>query len=548
MISNIQVDPDTFHMVNSPITTGWRVKWDEQAVARDLFQNFFDANERHLSKVIVTSFDHTVVVTAPTEFDLNHLFYLGSEKNVETNVGKYGEGAKAAILCLLRDFGATFECASGSRHLQVTIGDETIGEMASLRPLRYRFAKLTEPIDGTQMVIGNCSKELSKALGIGLDHFFHESNPCVGKLILNKHGFAIYCANNGHSGGVFYRKIKRSHLKSPIIIRVDESIPAIEEQVSSDRDRRAFGPEMRRILFAFVHEHLFGTHKPPFHMGQHITSEELLQLLLATKKNWAHCDFLAAVPANPMNRVNLLPDQIKSIGADQYFADEEQFLQDPHAREKVDELRRAWIAKGLKLLPAHFANLSFRSLRNAALESVAKERSKLVANQRTVISRSERRILTQLLNDSIDWTSQYFFDLSIVIPIVKIVPAETYQQLRSAAKKSGVCPTELLSVFPSDAFDRFTYREAVAECIRILVANHSEIPIDHEWVLAGVTGIVFNIFIFDTTIEERARIWDSFRKTKGKRAHIEKGYTIFSGDPAYDDDGGFEDDDSGDDE
>ncbi|MEO6326524.1 MAG: hypothetical protein ABIQ65_18010 [Thermoanaerobaculia bacterium] len=54
----------------SAATTSWGVRWDEEFVARDLLQNFYDANRERLSDVTVDLKDGLLMVSAPASFDL----------------------------------------------------------------------------------------------------------------------------------------------------------------------------------------------------------------------------------------------------------------------------------------------------------------------------------------------------------------------------------------------------------------------------------------------------------------------------------------------
>src|ERR1700733_387409 len=92
--------------VESAVTTAWGVHWNEMQIARDVLQNFYDANRDQLDKVQVTKHHSDVRIAAPAQFKLERLFYLGSEKTSD-DIGEYGEGFKAATVCLLRDHGVT---------------------------------------------------------------------------------------------------------------------------------------------------------------------------------------------------------------------------------------------------------------------------------------------------------------------------------------------------------------------------------------------------------------------------------------------------------
>lgn len=62
----------------SSVTTEWGVKWDEELIARDITQNFYDANRTRIADVGIEIDGHDVTISAPTSFDLERLLYLGS--------------------------------------------------------------------------------------------------------------------------------------------------------------------------------------------------------------------------------------------------------------------------------------------------------------------------------------------------------------------------------------------------------------------------------------------------------------------------------------
>ena len=56
--------------LTSAVTTAWGVNWDEVYIARDLLQNFFDANRDQLQQIIVQEHGADVVISAPASFQL----------------------------------------------------------------------------------------------------------------------------------------------------------------------------------------------------------------------------------------------------------------------------------------------------------------------------------------------------------------------------------------------------------------------------------------------------------------------------------------------
>ena len=81
--------------LQSSITTDWRVAWTPQECARDLFQNFRDANADALDRIKITTAESMAIISAPAPMDLEHAFFLGSTKAKEAgDIGQFGEGLK----------------------------------------------------------------------------------------------------------------------------------------------------------------------------------------------------------------------------------------------------------------------------------------------------------------------------------------------------------------------------------------------------------------------------------------------------------------------
>jgi hypothetical protein len=90
---------------DSAITSEWRVAWTIHECARDVFQNFRDANE-HFEHIRIETCGTRTTISAPVAMDLALSFFLGSTKSKDTergNVGQFGEGLKVAALCMIRD-------------------------------------------------------------------------------------------------------------------------------------------------------------------------------------------------------------------------------------------------------------------------------------------------------------------------------------------------------------------------------------------------------------------------------------------------------------
>ena len=138
-------------------------------IARDIMQNFYDGNRDDLDKVGVTVAGNMVTVSAPASYELERLFYLGSEKGPQ-DVGQYGEGFKAAATCLLRDFHVTPIAQAAAQIVCIRISDKPVPG-TELYPLLYDFFTTDKPYDGTRLILPGCSKRLGEALALGLEPF-----------------------------------------------------------------------------------------------------------------------------------------------------------------------------------------------------------------------------------------------------------------------------------------------------------------------------------------------------------------------------------------
>ena len=237
----------------SAVTTAWGVKWDENYIARDLIQNFFDAARGNLSEVEVTVKGSDVTISAASAFNLQRLFYLGSEKG-EDDVGQYGEGFKAAAVNLLRDHGVELIAVSGNRCVHIHLSEEMV-EDTQLQPVVYDFYQLPVTHDGTVLLLPDCSDALADALQNGLTHFLYADNPLIGPELWSSpdRAFVVY-ESNGADGYAFYRNLKRGEIPGiPLVLVINGEHAKMEKLIQRDRDRNAFGENMMKTFYkAFV--------------------------------------------------------------------------------------------------------------------------------------------------------------------------------------------------------------------------------------------------------------------------------------------------------
>ena len=372
--------------LTSAVTTAWGVNWDEVYIARDLMQNFFDANRGRLKDVQVAVKGQEVHVSAPAALNLHRLFYLGSEKG-EDDVGQYGEGFKVAATCLLRDHSVTVIACSGRDVLHLRVAGQAVAD-TKLYPVEYDFYRGEENCAGTRLVLAGCSRKLAKAMAEGLNHFLHDHNPLFGpkRWADHKGEFLVHAATDG-KGHVFYRGLKRGEMEDvPLVLVISKKYEAIERKVSKDRDRNAFGDEMMELFYR--HFARYGLSGYP--EGQRVIVE-------AARPVWLRGHPLLNAVADAGRAWPAALAQEVFAG---YYA--RCSSTQPAEQLEIDRLERGWRDEGKQCLPAYFSRFSvlnakdeIRRVREKALEESKRQgqRSPTTAEMEAI------RVLSRVLRE-----------------------------------------------------------------------------------------------------------------------------------------------------
>ena len=248
----------------SSVSTKWGVSWSEFAIVRDYLQNFYDNHRNNINDININIENDLISVTAPKEFDLRELYFLGSQKTNSTNsVGQYGEGFKAATVSLIKLGHDYVTSTSGDMACVISIGEQIEGNL-DIRPLVYNYFKINRQT-GCGLFIKSFNEELKSAFKDGLDQYWYDKNPTVGEL-LHKHGeFSFYKSSND-KGHIFYGSIKRAEIKDiPIVINIDKKYNQIEKKVAADRDRNSFDDRLTASLYKIIFKNGFHPTTPASH-------------------------------------------------------------------------------------------------------------------------------------------------------------------------------------------------------------------------------------------------------------------------------------------
>ena len=333
----------------SAVTTAWGVDWSEELIARDLMQNFFDANRKQLDKIVVKASAGHVRISAPASFDLRHLYFLGSEKG-DDDVGKYGEGFKAATVCILRRKNTFVLSASGKHGVVIRLSNEpAVG--TNLYPLVYDFYDMDKPVAGSVLVVDGAWRELCRSVEQGLSHFFYEQNPLIGEFLMGD-GDAFRLFRSTTDGGhIFYRNLRRGDIPDlPVVLVLNKQYANIEKEVAKDRDRKAFGEAMREIFYGVWAKGFFRNRAAQVH------------IVTAAKRLWQQGRGHPLLGAIGRATYSCWP----SDDADRFFGNGFYAESPTHeAKEMIrfDEIEALWIREGRIKLPSYFATFGVISAR-----------------------------------------------------------------------------------------------------------------------------------------------------------------------------------------
>jgi len=375
--------------LTSAVTTAWGVEWDENYIARDLMQNFFDANRDSLDQVLVNEVNRDVMVSAPTEFNLTRLFYLGSEKGDES-IGQYGEGFKAAAVCLLRDQGVTPIAVSGRYMVVLRISNEKI-HGTDLNPVVYDYYTLEHELTGAVLILPGCSRKLVDAMKNGLSNFFYENNELLGALQWSCSDFSVYKSNTS-VGHVFYRNLKRGEIEGiPLVLVINKKFQNIENKIRKDRDRNAFGDEVMMSFFK-----IFAAYAVKYsEMGQE-------KIVSSARDCWTRGHPLLHAIADTRRYRDSWSKQTteRVFGEGNYYAIEGKF-RDPAKAIAIRDLERKWHEGGKIALPGYFKYFGILTAEGELrrLEADAREEARKL-NQRLPSAREEKamKLLNEILN------------------------------------------------------------------------------------------------------------------------------------------------------
>lgn len=332
--------------LTSSVTTSWGVEWDEQYIARDILQNFFDANRSNVHNIDIKTNGSVIEICAPAAFNLKELFYLGSKKG-DDDVGQYGEGFKAAAMCLLRDHRVVPLMICENSVVCMRVAHMPV-ENTDLYPIIYDFFAKSDPIPGSMLILKGCSKSISKAMDNGLDNFLYEENRLLGESLWRSwdNSFQIFSSRSGE-GYIFYKKLRRGVIHGiPLVIIIDKEYKTIETIIAQDRDRKAFGDKLLDKFFKTF--------------AQGAARENLMVqkiILEASREIWAKGHSLLAAMADKTWRSLWTREDSAAVFGEHYFArTDTRRIGELYKYAEIKNKENEWEKEGRIALPGYFSD------------------------------------------------------------------------------------------------------------------------------------------------------------------------------------------------
>ena len=232
----------------SSVTLSWGVEWSPDYIARDIIQNFRDANHTEIDAINVKTKNDQIVVSAKSTFDLRKLLFLGSNKaGDDETIGQFGEGAKAAYVSMIKMGVHDPINVSGDQAVVISVGPEVIEDM---RPLVYHWFRIPKQ-NQTLFVVNTYNKELKKAFDFGLNHFWYEQNSLKSDLLYEYNDISTFKSTTKNEGYLFYGGIMRARIPHvPVCINISKKYIKIENKIKADRDRNSFSSALTNTFLS----------------------------------------------------------------------------------------------------------------------------------------------------------------------------------------------------------------------------------------------------------------------------------------------------------
>ncbi len=204
------IDFQPLNRVSTAITTDYAdsVQWNNDKIARDLLQNFFDGHGQTLDGVRIkftptNNGKYKVRIDGDSTYTPDKAIYIGesTKRNDPHAAGNYGEGLKMTTLKLLKDKGAQ-NVKIGSDNWTVNYVLEP-GSITDKKLLTYNLNKNEQHIEGNFFEFETDDISLLNTIRNSINRFYHSGNTHFKAPELENDLFSIKRLPPKEKGGIY---------------------------------------------------------------------------------------------------------------------------------------------------------------------------------------------------------------------------------------------------------------------------------------------------------------------------------------------------------
>lgn len=284
--ANGNFKPEALIKTNITETYSDSVVWDNDKIARDLLQNFYDGHGQTLDGVKMV-FDpvsegrYKVRIEGKSTYTPDKAVLLGesSKQNDVKAAGNFGEGLKMIVLKVLKNSGADI-FKIGSDNWEVT-GKFVNGSLNDKRILGFTLDKV-DKFDGNYVEFETTNKTLLRSLRKTINRFYHSGNTDFKCPDIENNLIGIKILPENERGGFYIAgqryQVSNSYdgLKGMTIFLKEKPPAKIGERVIFDpsRDRTSLNSEHLKSIASYIAE------------DKSISDNELVRIIHSIENFW----------------------------------------------------------------------------------------------------------------------------------------------------------------------------------------------------------------------------------------------------------------------
>lgn len=206
-IQSKEFTPVQNQLTNVTETYADSVQWNNDKIARDVLQNFYDGHGQTLDGVqlIFTPVEngrYKVKILGNSTYSADKAIYIGesTKRNDAKAAGNYGEGLKMSVLKLLKDAGAQdVKIASDNWKVTYTLANS---ELSDKKVLAYSLDKVPK-LDGNYIEFETSDKNLLETFRKSINRFYHSHNEHFKCPDFENDIIGIKKVPKGEKGGIY---------------------------------------------------------------------------------------------------------------------------------------------------------------------------------------------------------------------------------------------------------------------------------------------------------------------------------------------------------